>query len=85
MVQSGRGPRTVACISHTQADNGGARGTLPRRTIPRREHPDIRDARQHRRLCTYGGGGRVGGVETTGHRSGGPSRMRAKNLREWLR
>ena len=33
-------------------------------TLPRRDHSNIRDAHQHQRLSTYGGGGRVDGVET---------------------
>ena len=33
-------------------------------TLPRRDHSNIRDAHQHQQLSTYGGGGRVGGVET---------------------
>ena len=41
VVQSGGGSRPAALLNHAQADHGGASGTLPRRTPPGSEYPQI--------------------------------------------
>ena len=51
-------------FTYTQADNGGARGTLPCHTASGVEHPNICDACPCILLRTYRGGGLVGCAET---------------------
>ena len=53
-------------FTYTQADHGGARGTLPRYKVSGVEYPHICDAFPHILLCTHRGGGLVGCADTKG-------------------
>ena len=66
MVQSGGEPSTAAYLNHTKEDHGGACGALPAPYPPGGEYPHVCEAYPHRRLYTYGEGGKLGVAYTTG-------------------
>ena len=85
MVQSGYGPCPASHLSHTQSDHGRVRGNLPQVTSPLGENipTSMTPAHVDDSLTMEG---EVEWVVRTlrGHRSGGPSWMRANHLQEWL-
>ena len=85
MVQSGCGPYPAAPTSHTQADHGGACGTLPRCNPPLGEKipTSVMPANIDDFVPTEEEVERVVSRLRV-HRLGGPYRMRAKHLQELL-
>ena len=84
MVQSGSGPHPTGSTSHTQADNGRSWGALPLCTPPGRKYPDIRNAANIDDSIPTEEEVEWVVQRLRGHRLGGPSRMRAEHLCEWL-